>query len=48
MASTLIDTNLVLLLVVGMTNRIYISTHKRTKALVFTEGDYDQKRFGCF
>ena len=39
MASALIDTNLALLLVVGMTNRNYIKTHKRTKE--FTEEDYD-------
>lgn len=39
MPSALIDTNLVLLLVVGMTDRSYINTHKRTRT--FTEEDYD-------
>lgn len=43
MASALIDTNLALLLVVGTTNKAYISTHKRTKE--FTEEDYDQLLF---
>ncbi len=40
MASALIDTNLLLLLVVGMTNKKYISKHKRTK--MFTERCYDE------
>lgn len=40
MPSALIDTNLLLLLVVGTTNKKYICTHKRTKE--FTEKDYDE------
>ena len=39
MASALVDTNLLLLLVVGMTDKAYIATHKRTKA--YSEADYD-------
>jgi len=46
MASALIDTNLALLLVVGTTNKAYISTHKRTKE--FTEEDYDQLLFQLY
>ena len=40
MKSALIDTNLLLLLVVGMTNKSYIKIHKRTKT--FTVEDYEQ------
>jgi hypothetical protein len=38
-ARLLLDTNLLLLLVVGMTSRSYIARHKRLTA--FTEQDYD-------
>nr|VFJ97897.1 MAG: hypothetical protein BECKLFY1418B_GA0070995_111010 [Candidatus Kentron sp. LFY] len=39
MRSVLIDTNLLVLLVVGLCNRDYISTHKRTR--IFSVEDYD-------
>lgn len=39
MPSVLLDANLLLLLVVGATDRTYISKHKRLKA--YTESDYD-------
>ncbi len=42
MRSALIDTNLLLLLTVGATNKSYIATHKRTKASAFTERDYEE------
>ncbi len=38
-SSLLIDTNLLVLLVVGVVDRKLISTHKRTKT--FTESDFD-------
>lgn len=39
MVSVILDTNLLVLLVVGMTNRAFIGKHKRTRA--YTEEDYD-------
>lgn len=39
MSSLLIDTNLLLLLLVGLTNKEYISSHKRTKN--FSVKDFD-------
>jgi hypothetical protein len=39
MRSVLLDTNLLVLLIVGMCNREYISTHKRTRNFVIEDFD---------